>query len=412
MNGIVRLGGLLPLLLIAIGCTTPPPKRIAAIVSVYNHNSHADAIVGRLIETHTLDGKGPRPNLKLVSLYTDQVPLDDKSRRLAAQHGFTIHTNVADTLTLGTGKLAVDGVLFVIEHGKYPTNELGATIYPKRRLFEEVTQVFRDSKRAVPVFVDKALADNWRDAKWLYDTARELNAPLMAGSSLPVLWRKPAADVRRGAKLKEIVAVSYHTLDHYGFHALEMVQCLAERRAGGETGVRFVQCLTGDAVWAAGEQGIYDKALFAAALGRLEQRRFPQKPLREVVKEPVLWSIEYTDGLRATILTLNGAVAEWSVAWREADGRSDSTVFWTQEARPMGHFTILVEGVARMFHTGKPTWPVERTLMTSGLLDALLTSKKQSGARLETPQLMFDYRTDWDWQMPAPPSPPRPFPGQ
>ncbi len=393
-----------------MGSVRPPPKKIAAIVSVYNHNSHADAIVGRLIETHTLDGKGPRPNLKLVSLYTDQVPLDDKSRRLAAQHGFVIHTNVADTLTLGTGRLAVDGVLFIIEHGKYPTNELGATIYPKRPLFSEVTKVFRDSGRVVPVFVDKALSDNWRDAKWLYDTGRELNVPLMAGSSLPVLWRKPAIDVRRGAKLKEIVAVSYHTLDHYGFHALEMIQCLAERRAGGETGVRAVQCLIGEAVWAAGEKGVYDKELFAAALKQLERK--PAKSLRELVKEPVLWVIEYTDGLRASVLTLNGAVGEWSVAWRATDGRSDSTLFWTQEARPLGHFTLLMDGVERMFHTGKPAWPVERTLMTSGLLDALLTSKKQNGARLQTPHLHFGYRSDWDWEPPPPAPPPRPFPTQ
>ncbi len=395
-------------LLAAVGCVAPP-KKIAAIVSVYNHNSHADAIVGRLIETHTLDGKGARPNLQLVSLYTDQVPPDDKSRRLAARHGFAIHTNVADTLTLGTGRLAVDGIFFVIEHGNYPLNDLGATIYPKRLLFEEIAKVFRASGRAVPVFVDKALADNWRDAKWLHDTARELNAPLMAGSSLPGLWRKPAADVRRGAKLKEIVAVSYHTLDHYGFHALEMIQCLAERRANGETGVRAVQCLVGDAVWVAGEQGMYDKELLAAAWSRLKPKPSTKKPLRELVKEPVLWSIEYTDGLRTTILTLNGAVTEWAAAWREADGRSDSTLFWTQEARPLGHFTFLVEGVERMMHTGRPSWPAERTLMTSGLLDALLTSKKQRGERIETPHLQFSYRSGWDWQPPPPPPPARPF---
>lgn len=408
MNRAICLAALFVFLLAAVGCVAPP-KKIAAIVSVYNHNSHADAIVGRLIETHTLDGKGARPNLQLVSLYTDQVPPDDKSRRLAARHGFAIHTNVADTLTLGTGRLAVDGIFLVIEHGKYPVNELGATIYPKRPLFEEIAKIFRASGRAVPVFVDKALADNWRDAKWLHDTARELNAPLMAGSSLPGLWRKPVVDVRRGAKLKEIVAVSYHTLDHYGFHALEMIQCLAERRAGGETGVRAVQCLVGEAVWSAGERGEYDKELLAAAFNRLERKPSDKKPLREQVKEPVLWRIEYADGLRATILTLNGAVGEWAAAWREADGRSEAALFWTQEARPFGHFAFLVQGVEGMMHTNRPSWPAERTLMTSGLLDALLTSKKQGGGRIETPHLQFTYRSSWDWQPPPPPPPPRPF---
>ena len=70
------------LLFSVIGCAAPP-KRIAAIVTEYRHNSHADAIVNRLLLTHTLDEKGERPNLKLVSLYTDQVPAGDTSRKWA-----------------------------------------------------------------------------------------------------------------------------------------------------------------------------------------------------------------------------------------------------------------------------------------------------------------------------------------
>ena len=236
------------------GCAgepTPPPQRIAAIVTGYRHNSHADVSVGRLVESHTLDGKGEFPNLKLVSLYTDQVPSSDTSRELMQQNGVPIFTNIADALTLGTGKLAVDGVLLVAEHGNYPKNETGNVIWPKRRLFEAVAKVFRANNASVPVFCDKHLSDNWRDAKWLYDTAHELKSPLMAGSSLPTLWRRPPADVRRGANLTQMVAIPYHTLDAYGFHALEMVQCLAERRAGGETGVRQVRCLSGNAVWEA-----------------------------------------------------------------------------------------------------------------------------------------------------------------
>ena len=147
------------------GLASPPPKRIAAIVTEYRHNSHADVIVGRLVESHTLDGKGEFPNLKLVSLYTDQVPTNDTSRALMKQHGIPIYDKIEDALTLGTGKLAVDGVLLVAEHGKYPKNETGNVIWPKREMFEAITKVFRDSKASVPVFCDKHLADNWRDAK-------------------------------------------------------------------------------------------------------------------------------------------------------------------------------------------------------------------------------------------------------
>jgi hypothetical protein len=400
-------------LLLAIcvfGCAAPP-KRIAAVVTEYRHNSHADVIVSRLLLTHTLDGKGERPNLKLVSLYTDQIPKSDTSRKWAKKFNVPIYQTVEQTLTLGTGKLAIDGVLLVAEHGKYPKNATGNTIYPKRRLFDEVQKVFRKTGQSVPVFVDKHLADNWADAKWLHDTAAELKVPLMAGSSLPVLWRYPPVDAKRGAKLKEIVAVSYHTLDAYGYHALEMVQCLAERREGGETGVKQVRTLTGEAVWNAMDNGLFDPDLLSDALKRLKNSpitRKPNKTLRQLVKSPDLFVIEYLDGLRAYILTLNGAVNEWGVAWKTVNGQQKSTTFWTQEARPYMHFTYLVKGTEKMFHSGQPTWPAERTLMTSALLDALLISKSKNGAIIPTPYLNFKYTTDWNWKQPPTPPPARP----
>jgi hypothetical protein len=264
------------------------------------------------------------------------------------------------------------------------------------------------------VFCDKHLADNWQDAKWIYDTARRLQVPLMAGSSLPTLWRYPPADVRRGAKLKEIVAVSYHTLDAYGFHALEMVQCLAERRAGGETGIKSVQCLVGDAVWEAEKTGVYDRALLDTALGRLKWRPIPEgKRIEDLVPEPILFVIDYQDGLRANVFTLNGAVGEWASAWKYADEDGvESTLFWTQEARPFMHFTYLLLGIEKLMLTGRPAWPVERTLLTSGTLDALLRSKRDGGVRIETPELAIRYTSDWNWQQPPEPPADRPIEAQ
>ena len=392
--------------------TNLPTKKVAAVVTVYHHTSHADLIVSRLFQTDTLDGKGKKSPLTLAALYVDQFPKNDVSRKLAGQYHFPIYDKIADALTLGTGKLAVDGVLLVAEHGDYPDSDTGAVVWPKRRIFEEIVKVFEKSGRSVPVFIDKHIADNWTDAKWMYDTAQRLKIPLMAGSSLPVLWRHPDTDVERGAKLKEVVAVSYHTLDGYGFHALEMLQCLVERRRGGETGIKAVQCLTGNAVWEAGEKKLYDPELLKAALARMERSPKANQKLKELVNEPVLFAIEYADGLRASVLTLNGAVGEWSIAWRYWPSRRvDSTLFWTQEWRPLMHFTYLLNGIEQMMLTGKPTWPVERTLLTSGALDALLISKKEGGKRIETPQLQIRYKTDWNWHQPPPPPPNRPLDG-
>jgi hypothetical protein len=382
---------------------------VAGVATAYFRNSHADMIIGRLLQTDTLDDKGHRPALELISLYTDQIPKTDIGRSLAQHRGVPVYDGVEETLTRGTGRLAVDGVLLVAEHGEYPKSDTGQTIYPKRRLFIQVLDVFDRSGRVVPVFIDKHLADNWADAKWIYDEAQRRKIPMMAGSSLPGLWRYPPVDVRRGAKLDQIVVVSYHTLDGYGFHAVETLQCLAERRRGGETGVRKVQCLTGPAVWGAGQEGVYDRALLDAALSRLKERPLPAgERIEDLVPKPVLFVVDYNDGLRGCVFTLNGAVVEWAAAWRYSGEKPiESTLFWTQEARPFAHFNLLLMGIERMMHTGRPTWPVERTLLTSGILDAALRSKCDGGRRLETPWLDVSYASDWSWTEPPAPPPGR-----
>lgn len=385
-------------------------KNVAAIVTVYRHNSHADVIVSRLLQTDTLDGKGKDSPLKLVSLYTDQRPADDISRLLAASHRFRISETIEDALTLGTGRLAVDGVLLIAEHGDYPRSPTGNTQYPKRRFWEETLKVFRASNRVVPVFIDKHLADNWTDAKFIYDTARELKVPLMAGSSLPGTWRRPPADVKSGARIREIVAISLPTTDAYGFHTLEFVQALAEQRQGGETGIKAVQSFSGDAVWRAFDEKAFDTELFEAAWSRQSQPQNGGRPLREVVSAPKLFRIEYADGSRAHLLELAGAATEWTASWRYAeDGRIESSQFWTQEGRPAMHFTLLLHGIEQMMLTGIPAWNVERTLLTSGTLDALLLSLKENQRRIETPYLMVSYQPNWRWTEPPPPPPMRPW---
>jgi hypothetical protein len=389
---------------------------VAVVTTVWRHNAHADVIASRLVQGNTLDGKGEFPRLKLVSAYVDQFPANDMSRSLAKENGFTIYDTVAGALTLGGERLAVDGVLLICEHGDYPRSESGSIEYPKRRLFGEIIKVFEKSGRVVPVFSDKHLEDDWADIAWFYGEAQRLKIPLMAGSSLPTLWRYPEADVERGKPLKEIVATSYGPLDAYGFHALEMVQCLAERRrqgaAWGESGVKQVRCLEGAAVWQAGRDGLFDRKLLEEAISRLKVKPLPAgRTIEEIGKNPVLYMIDYNDGLRASILFAS-PIGEWGVAWRYGDGSSQSTCFYTQEGRPFMHFTYLLKGAEQMIHTGKPTWPVERTLLTSGLLDALLQSKQRGDELIATPQLGIAYQSDWTWQMPPPPPPTRPTAGQ
>jgi hypothetical protein len=393
-------------------CSQDQIPRVAVITTEWRHNSHADVIASRLVQGYTLDGQGDFPKLKLASAYVDQFPANDMSRRLATQHGFTIFDSIQKALTLGGDKLAVDGVLLICEHGNYPRSESGSIQYPKRRLFGEIIKVFEASGRVVPVFSDKHLEDDWADIEWFYGEAQRLRIPLMAGSSLPTTWRHPEVDVQRGQSLKEIVAVGYGALDAYGFHALEMVQCLAERRMGGESGVNQVRCYEGDAVWTAGKEGVFDRRLLADALTRLKDRPLPAgASIEELIKRPVLYVIDYRDGLKASVFMAGGPVREFCVAWKYADERIQSTCFWLQDGRPFMHFTYLLKGIENMMQTGKAAWPVERTLLTSGLLDAALQSKQRSGQVIATPYLKIAYQSPWAWQMPPAPPPTRPTAG-
>lgn len=401
---LVCCAGLTPAVTRGDGAKQPAvkkPLRVAAIVTVFRKNAHAEMIAGRLMEGDNLDGRLPRRNLKLVSLFVDQFPKSDLSRDLTKKHGVRLCKTIEDSLTLGTGKLAVDGVLIVAEHGEYANDpKTGQKDHPKRRFFEAVFQVFEKSGRVVPVFTDKHLSHNWKDANWIFTTAAKMKVPLMAGSSVPSFRREPPLDVDRKRKLDAIVAIGYGGLESYGFHALEMLQSLAERRPGGETGIVYVQCLTGDAVWKAFQKRV-DPQLVHAALNASKKRRRADKPLQESVKNPTLFSIAYADGLKASVLMLNGTATEFSAAWRyKSDAKTHATLFALQDERPYSHFTVLLQGIERMIQTGRPTWPAERTLLTTGILHEAMLSKSKNGELRKTPHLKIKYTSRWDWTQP------------
>jgi hypothetical protein len=145
---------------------------------------------------------------------------------------------------------------------------------------------------------------------------------------------------------------------------------------------------------------------------RENKNRF-KKPFIEQVKSPAAFFLEYVDGFKAAMIhDSKDGHNEWIVGWGE-QGRSDhpATVFWTQEARPLGHFGFLLQGIERMIYTGRATWPVERTLLTTGVLAAAFQSRQQGGRRLETPHLAIRYEPTFTWTPPPAPMPGRPLPG-
>jgi hypothetical protein len=363
-----------------------PPKKIAAIITEYRPGSHADVVVGKYLEGYNQDDQPPYPRSKIVAMFTEQIPKQDMSRERAKKYHVPIFRTVADALTLGGDKLAVDGVLLIGEHGDYPTNDKQQKLYPRFEMFLKIADVFRQSGHGVPVFNDKHLSWNFRQAKRMVEISRELRFPMLAGSSAPVAWRIPAVDTPFGAKQNHAVAISYSGLDIYGFHLLEALQCMTDRRRGGETGVRAVQCLQNQACWNFIEENSWAKKLFDQALSRSNTRK--QGSPRDLVKEPTVFIVDYNDGLKAAAFLMTGMVEDFTVAV-DVEGRSEpvSTLMNLQNGRPHHHFGCLVKNIEKMFETGKPPYPVERVLMTSGILDFALESRFQGYKKLETPQL-------------------------
>lgn len=390
-----------------VNAASARPK-LAAVVTSYRKYFHAQHIVDRLLGGYGWRGAYHKPPFDLVALYVDQVGPGDLSRERAARHpSMKIYPSIAEALTCGTGKLAVDGVVIVGEHGHYPKNEKGQTLYPRYQFFEQVVSVFKDSKKTVPVFSDKHLSWNFEWAKQMYDTSRTMGFAFMAGSSLPVTWRIPSLEMPLGAKVKEALCVCYGGVDSYDFHGLETIQCMVERRRGGEAGVEWLQAYRGEAFWNAYENSVWSRDLLKSALCRshtLAQARpsfrdaFPTvDEMRRLVRDPVAYTYQHKDGVRCTMMLMMGLIRDFNFAAR-IDG--EAKVFSTEMYLPMpdgrttlaSFFSPLVFNMEQMFLTGKSPIPLERTLLTTGLTAAGVESLYQHGARLETPQLAIAYQ--------------------
>ncbi len=361
------------------------PKRIAAILTEYRPGSHADVIVGKYLEGYNQDQMAPYPESKIVSIFTEQLPENDMSRPLAKKYNIPIFRTVADALTMGGDSLAVDAVLLIGEHGEYRMNDKEQKQYPRFEMFLKITDVFRQYKKSVPVFNDKHLSYSWRQAKRMVEISKELKFPMLAGSTIPVSWRIPAIDTPFGKAQKYAVGISYSGLDIYGFHLLDGLQAVVERRKGGETGVKSVQCFEGNECWNFLDQNEWVKRLFDQAISHSETREVGN--MKELVKKPSVFIVEYNDGLKAAAFLMTGLVQDFTYAVDVEGQQKPFSTLMKLQGKPHYHFGCLVKNIEIMFNTGKAPYPVERTMLSSGILDFALESRILGYKKVETTEL-------------------------
>ncbi len=388
---------------------TPTKRpRIAFLGTVVFQHSHAQHFLDRHTLGYAWNGHWQAPRLEVASVYIDQFPQNDLAKGRIARHRLKQFPSIAEALTLGGSKLAVDGVVIIGEHGDYPKNEKGQVRYPRYQWFKEVVKVFEASGRSVPVFNDKHLSTDWNECAEMVADSKRLGFPFLAGSSLPVTWRLPSYDLPHGAPLEASVCVAYGGVDSYDFHALETAQCMSERRAGGEVGIRAVQALRGEALYAALETDARKtiRELLVSALTR--SHNLPVKEgyptdavtyawVKQTFPNLLGYLIDHRDGFQTgSFLT---EIRDFNYAGKLRD---TGEVVGCQMYLPMpgqssttaDFFNPLIRHVETMMITGKAPYPVERTLLTSGMVIAAVDSLHQQQARIETPQMSVAYQVE------------------
>lgn len=379
-------------------------KRIAFLgTSVYQH-SHAQHFLDRLSLGYASGGRWVDPPLEVASVYIDQFGQRDIGRQRLTKYGHRQFPSVAEALTLGGSDLAVDGVVIIAEHGDYPNNDRGQKLYPRYRWFKEAVRVFEASGRAVPVFNDKHLSTDWDECVEMVADSERLGFPFYAGSSLPVTWRLPAVEMPYDVPLRESVCVAYGGVDSYDFHAFETAQCMSERRLGGEVGIREVQALRGEACWERLRQQAVTRRLFLSALMRSHNlpvdNGYPTAPITldwavESLPNTIGFFVEHLDGFRTTAFLTD--IRDFNYAGMRADtdeiiGCQFMLPMPTRGATTADFFTPLVQQIEQMILTGSTLYPIQRTLLTSGMVIAGVESLHAEQRPYATPGMNIAYR--------------------
>jgi hypothetical protein len=378
---------------------------LAVLGTVYRPLSYLYHLAGRFLHGYPRDGRLHLPAQYVHSLWLDQTPENDLSREVCRSFDIRRARTVRDALLDADGGLAVEGVLIVAEHGNYPRNDRGQILYPRYEIFEQVVETFCRVGRTVPVFVARHLSYDFVRARRMVDWAEELGFPILTGSTLPTTWRRPELQLPPDSPVRQALVAAYGPMEVFGFDALEALQCMVERRRGGETGVAAVTCLNGNSVWRAAEDGLWHRHLLDAALARSESANLgdvrdnagsialPGMP----AGPPVAFLIEYGDGTRGTVLLLNGHLQDFVFA---ADTTSVlqpiSCLFHLPPPPGARHFNGQVAAIEHVVSTGQSPQPLERTLLTTGVLAALMESHARRGERVETPDLGIKYQAPVD----------------
>jgi hypothetical protein len=268
-------------------------------------------------------------------------------------------------------------------------------------------------------FVHGVLANSLAGARRFAARAEARGIALLAGTPTSVTWRLPPVNVTPGSPIVEaLIVVQVNplagqatppsppaTLGGAALHALEGLLPVIEQRSGGESGVRSVRFLEGEALWHAGKKGLWSWELLAAALSRSDtpqgdavldgrtQDLLALGLVPRLARDPRGWLLEHCDGLRSGILVLDGVVADFNFAVRTQDGSTVSAQLFRPPPPAEQHFSQLAAVIEDFFVTRQSPWHIERNILIAGLLELFAKPAMRSALRMETNDLSFHYRS-------------------
>ncbi|HUR44372.1 MAG TPA: hypothetical protein VMZ27_00755 [Candidatus Saccharimonadales bacterium] len=272
--------------------------------------------------------------------------------------------------------------------------------------------------RGAACFVHGALCNSLDRGRELAGLAHSRQIRLLAGTPLGVTWRLPEVDLPMDAEANQaliVVQVSPQSaqatppsvpasLRGAELHALEGLLPVIEHRRGGEAGVSSVRFLQGREVWRAGDKGVWSWPMLAAALSRSDSPQGDavldgrtQDLVRlglvpRLARNPRGWILEHRDGLKSTLLVLDGVVADFNFAVRTKGGSMLSAQILRAPAPALQHFSRLAAVMEDFFRGSTAPWPLERNLLIAGLLDTFSRPAARTGKRIFTPDLEISYR--------------------
>jgi len=360
-------------------------KQIAFVLESFALQTPGQQLLDRFLTGYPRDGAFHRLENCRVSTYVASPADNPELAQRERDFGLRVHREIHQAIA------GADGVVVAWQ---------GSSAEAKDELLKETLQRV---DRGTRCFVHGALSASLAGAHEIERLAASRRAALLAGTPLGVTWRLPQVEIPKGTPLKEALVVVQGKSPAAEFEGLETLLPLIERRPRGESGIRKVQLLRGNDLWKAGEAGQWSWPLLAAALSRSDS---PQgDPVMDgrtqdlaglglvpkLAREPRGWIMEHEDGMRSTILVLDGVVADYNFAVRTADGRMISAQIYRPPAPGEHHFTRLAEVIEGFFRTGRRPWPLERSVLIAGILDFFRNRAEQTTASIETPHLKIPY---------------------